>query len=740
MRISRPRTSVSFLVSSLLVSLVARTQAAGAAESVLVDFQSPMRYLVQTAAGLGTSWTLQGFSDAGWTDGTYGVGYDAGAMIQTTVSTTALSAYTRARFDIADLAAVETIWFAADYDDGYVAWINGVPIARANMPNDTPEFDTEAASHESSNGAVPTFSAFIDVTAKAKPALIQGENILAVGVWNNDPPSSDLALVPRLSINRPVTPPTEIHWTLAGSPYVLASDLTIARGAILRIDPGVQVRAASGVEILVEGQIFAEGTAEAPIGFDREAASGTWDGILIDHDGDGVPRASTIRFATLRNATTLIDVDATGDSEILIEDCTLDSWTSVAFHWDNGANALRINRCRVGLDTPVADQNREAVNGYRSSAILENSFFGPRRGYNDTIDLADTKWGGPVPIVRFNEVLPGEDDGIDFDDCDGYIIGNFVHGRRPPADFEPDEDCPQYPVAGSGANGGGITGNEGSRPVVMNNIVYDCFHGIGYKNGADPLIANNTIVGCTWGIVLFETSDIADPALANGTLANNVIWDCDVPIRLRWCDTGPLSTVDVQNCLVPGGYAGQGNIDAAETPLAAVADPANPARADFRLRDCSPAIDAGLGGPLSWPHHAESVPTLDAAGLARVDLETVANTGRGAPIFTDIGAFESQGPDACGTTPPARFLRGEANGDGSIDLTDAVAVLFVLFAGLESNCEDALDCDDSGQLDTTDAVFLLEYLFRGGAAPPAPAGSPGVDPTEDGDPLGCERK
>jgi len=38
----------------------------------------------------------------------------------------------------------------------------------------------------------------------------------------------------------------------------------------------------------------------------------------------------------------------------------------------------------------------------------------------------------------------------------------------------------------------------------MNNIIYDCFHGIGYKNAADPTIINNTIVGCNFGVVLFQ--------------------------------------------------------------------------------------------------------------------------------------------------------------------------------------------------------------------------------------------
>ena len=84
-----------------------------------------------------------------------------------------------------------------------------------------------------------------------------------------------------------------------------------------------------------------------------------------------------------------------------------------------------------------------------------------------------------------------------------------------------------------------------------------------------------------------------------------------------------------------------------------------------------------------------------------------------------------------------RFVRGEANGDGAVDLSDALKVLFVLFTGAPTDCEDALDADDQGDLNVVDAVYLLEYLFQGGPAPPAPFPAAGEDPT--GDDLGCER-
>ena len=707
-------------------------------ESVLVQLDSAMNYLLPASDALGLTWTQEQFDDAGWAAGAYGVGYDAGAMIRTSVNSTADAVYTRADFSIVDLSAVETVWLAADYDDGYVAWINGVEVARRNMPTGDPTNTSTASSgHESSNGATPSYDAYIDVTAKAKPALHNGTNVLAVGVWNNDSGSTDLALVPRLSINRPVPPPGEVVWSLAGSPYTFNTSQTIPRGTILRVEAGVEVRFAAGSSLTIEGQIEALGTEASPILFERSGGTGSWGGIRVHHASDGTARDSTIQYAVLKHAGTTIDIDGTGDSVIVIEHCIIDNWSSLAFHWDNGSNGLRISHCDLGLETPSAEQGHEAVNGYRSSAILEHCRFGRRTGYNDTIDLGNAHWGGVVPTVRFNEIGPGEDDGIDFDDCDGYVVGNLIWGHRPPANGPKESGCPEYPIGGGGVNGGGITGNEGSRPVIMNNIVANCYQAIGYKNGAKPTLINNTIVGCTWGVVLFQEADISNPELAEGTLVNNLIWDCQIPIKLNWCDDDSPSLAHVRYCLLPGGWPGVGNVALTESPFAITPNLDSPVREDFALARCSPAIDAGFAGDVVQPFHTEPTPETDSLGSPRTDLSTVADTGGGAPTYYDVGAVEFTGPDDCGGVPVPRFVRGEANGDGQVDISDAVTILLVLFTGVSTNCLDALDTDDDGGTNVTDALHLLEFLFREGTQPPAPFPSLGPDPTADS--LDCQR-
>lgn len=67
------------------------------------------------------------------------------------------------------------------------------------------------------------------------------------------------------------------------------------------------------------------------------------------------------------------------------------------------------------------------------------------------------------------------------------------------------------------------------------------------------------------------------------------------------------------------------------------------------------------------------------------------------------------------------FLRGDADGDGTVDLADAIRVLGYLFLGEGApECLDAADADDSDTLEVTDAVRILRHLFVGDVAPESP--------------------
>jgi hypothetical protein len=84
------------------------------------------------------------------------------------------------------------------------------------------------------------------------------------------------------------------------------------------------------------------------------------------------------------------------------------------------------------------------------------------------------------------------------------------------------------------------------------------------------------------------------------------------------------------------------------------------------------------------------------------------------------------------------FLRGDADGNGALEVTDPILNLtFQFVGGVEVTCMDALDDDDSGAIDVSDPIYNLTVQFIGGPAIPAPGFEVcGPDPTEDA--LSCE--
>ena len=67
--------------------------------------------------------------------------------------------------------------------------------------------------------------------------------------------------------------------------------------------------------------------------------------------------------------------------------------------------------------------------------------------------------------------------------------------------------------------------------------------------------------------------------------------------------------------------------------------------------------------------------------------------------------------------PVPDFIRGDANGDGVVDIADAVATLDSLFSPQVVPCASAADANHDGDVNIADAVTLLVRLFDPTAAP-----------------------
>lgn len=134
-----------------------------------------------------------------------------------------------------------------------------------------------------------------------------------------------------------------------------------------------------------------------------------------------------------------------------------------------------------------------------------------------------------------------------------------------------------------------------------------------------------------------------------------------------------------------------------------------------------------------------SDPTFDEATDATAIRVVVPNGVAGDSSSVEVVNIDGQRSDPYGLgirSSGPRFVRGDTNTDGRVDISDAIATLGYLFLGRGASCLDALDSDDDGSVLLTDAVVILQYLFRAGPAPAQPFPSPGIDPTADD--LGCE--
>ena len=142
-------------------------------------------------------WTLAGYDDSAWLSGPSGFGYsDADDNTQLSdMEDLYRAVYLRKEFTV-DTSAHDQIVLSLKYDDGYVAYLNGVEIDRSNSMNNAPTpppFDRDTDYGHENNGDNPDI---IDITNH--PALVNGTNIFAVQGHNTSISSSDFSIIPEV--------------------------------------------------------------------------------------------------------------------------------------------------------------------------------------------------------------------------------------------------------------------------------------------------------------------------------------------------------------------------------------------------------------------------------------------------------------------------------------------------------------------------------------------------------------
>ncbi len=161
--------------------------------------------LLVPSADIGLAWIGEGFDDSAWRDAATGVGYELadgsypdlfGVLgdVEGEMANQRSCVYLRVPFELAAGATVSSLTLKMKYDDGFVAYLNGMQVADSNGPS-APEWNSVATTpHRDINAVV--YENY-DLTVHAG-LLHPGTNLLAIHGLNDAPNSSDFLILPEL--------------------------------------------------------------------------------------------------------------------------------------------------------------------------------------------------------------------------------------------------------------------------------------------------------------------------------------------------------------------------------------------------------------------------------------------------------------------------------------------------------------------------------------------------------------
>ena len=164
----------------------------------LINWGDEFRYIIPDSQ-TSNNWKNLDFDDDNWQTGNSGFGYGDGDD-ETIIPNGTLSLFIRKTFTINDLNDIESLILDVDYDDAFVAYINGVEVGRRNISgnpplyNSVPYTDHESAIYKNGKPDRITITNFDGI-------INSGENIFALQAHNISNTSSDFTIIPFLSVS-----------------------------------------------------------------------------------------------------------------------------------------------------------------------------------------------------------------------------------------------------------------------------------------------------------------------------------------------------------------------------------------------------------------------------------------------------------------------------------------------------------------------------------------------------------
>jgi RHS repeat-associated protein len=166
-------------------------------------------------------------------------------------------------------------------------------------------------------------------------------------------------------------------WDLAGSPYVLTGNVTVAAGVTLTIEEGVTVQGNAATRVLtVNGSLVAEGTSGQPITFTStsDSAPGQWLGISFGSGaGTGTMKHVQARHGGGGSSGATTGMLKINGGTVTIEDSTFShsSASGIAMHGGTSGTTGSATIKRTRSENNGAD----GFNGFNARFVIEESAF-----------------------------------------------------------------------------------------------------------------------------------------------------------------------------------------------------------------------------------------------------------------------------------------------------------------------------------------------------------------------------
>ena len=179
-------------------------------EEVLINTNSQIKYNIPSSTIAG--WESAEYNDSSWNNGTNGLGYEVSGsdyvnLINTSVAemhNNSSTVYIRIPFELTDKETISSMNLKMKYDDAFVAYINGVEVAKSFYAPSNLSWNSEATGYNIDANAIVYENFPVDLSNNLN--LVNGSNILAIHALNHGSGSSDLLSIAELVLTKELSP------------------------------------------------------------------------------------------------------------------------------------------------------------------------------------------------------------------------------------------------------------------------------------------------------------------------------------------------------------------------------------------------------------------------------------------------------------------------------------------------------------------------------------------------------